>query len=102
LTGSARAAQNALETAAVLASQQEGARRKRELERKRSALERQISGLRSDYETEALELRRIDEQVGTRTLVLTTERAASGRLRQADTKVVAGARGSPGNGRRYR
>ena len=66
LTGSARAAQEALETAAVLAGQQEAARRKRELERKRVALGRQISGLRSDYETEAVELRRIDEQVGTR------------------------------------
>jgi len=89
LTGSARVAQEDLERAAVLASQQEADRRKRELERKRSAIERQISGLRSEYETEALELRRIDEQVGTQTLLLTTERAASGRLRQADAKVVA-------------
>src|ERR1035438_1759171 len=95
LTGSARAAQEALEKAAVLAGQQEAARRKRELERKRVALERQIGGLRSDYETEAVELRRIEEQVGTRSLVLTTERAASGRLRQADAKVEAGARRKP-------
>ena len=65
LTGSARAAQGALEKAAVLASQQEAAQLKREVERKRAALERQISGLRSDYETEAVELRRIAEQVGT-------------------------------------
>ncbi len=74
LTGSARAAQGALEKAAALASLQEGARRKRELERKREAIERQISGLRSDYESETMELRRIDTQVGTRTRVLTTER----------------------------
>jgi circadian clock protein KaiC len=93
LTGSARAAQGALEKAAVLASQQEAARRKRELERKRVAIERQISGLRSEYETESLELRRIDEQVGTRTLMLNTERAASGLLRQADAKVAAVGRG---------
>ena len=92
LTGSARAAQEALEKAALLAGQQEAARRKRELGRKRSMLERQISGLRSDYETEALELRRIDQQVGTRTLVLNTERAASGRLRQADATVAVLAR----------
>jgi circadian clock protein KaiC len=65
LTGSARAAQTALEKAAVLASQQEAARLKREVERKRAALERQISGLRSEHETEAEELRRIAEQVGT-------------------------------------
>jgi circadian clock protein KaiC len=89
LTGSARAAQGALENAAVLASQQEAARRTRELERKRAALEQQISVLRSDYESEAEELRRIDEQVGTRTLMLTTEQAASGLLRQADIKVAA-------------
>ena len=89
LTGSARAAQGALEKAAVLASQQEAAQLKREVERKRAALERQIGGMRSDYETEAVELRRIAEQVGTRTFVLGTERAESGRLRQADIKVKA-------------
>jgi len=92
LTGSARAAQNSLEKAAVLSSQQEAARLKREVERKRTAIERQISGLRADYETEAVELRRIAEQVGTQTLMLTTERAASGRLRQADAKVAASTR----------
>lgn len=90
LTGSARAAQEALEKAAVLTGQQEAARLEREVERKRSAIERQISGLRSDYEAEAEELRRIAEQVGTSTLMLTTERAASGLLRQADAKAAAG------------
>jgi circadian clock protein KaiC len=98
LTGSARAAQNSLEKAAVLSSQQEAARRKRELERKREAIERQISGLRSDYESETMELRRIDEQVGTSTLMLTTERAASGILRQADAKVAASTRSKRRNG----
>jgi circadian clock protein KaiC len=99
LTGSARAAQNALEKAAVLANQQQAATLKREVERKRKALERQISDLRSNYEGEAVELRRIAEQVGTRTLVLGTERAASGRLRQADVKVVTNGRGNHRNGR---
>jgi circadian clock protein KaiC len=93
LTGSARVAQGALEKAVVLANQQEAATLKREVERKRAALERQISGMRSDYETEAVELRRIAEQVGTRTFVLGTERAESGRLRQADVKVAASTRG---------
>ncbi len=83
LTGSARVAQSSLEKAALLAGQQESARRKREIERKRTAIERQISGLRSDYETEAVELKRIDEQVGTSTQMLTTEarppRASSAR-----------------------
>jgi circadian clock protein KaiC len=100
LTGSARAAQGALEKAAVLTTQQEAARRKRELERKREAIERQISGLRSDYESETMELRRIDEQVGTSTLMLTTERTASGILRQADAKAPAARNGNPRTGRR--
>ncbi|HSH94528.1 MAG TPA: circadian clock protein KaiC [Roseimicrobium sp.] len=90
LTGSARAAQGALEKAAVLAGQQEAARLKREVERKRAAIERQISGLRSDYESESAELRRIAAQVGSSTLMLTSERAASGILRQADASVTAG------------
>jgi circadian clock protein KaiC len=94
LTGSARAAQEALERAARLTSQQEAERRKRELEHKRTTIERQISGLRSEYESEAVELRRIDDQVGTQTRLLSTERAASGRLRQADEKIVARARHS--------
>ena len=55
--------------------------------------ENAVSDLRSDYEGEALELRRIAEQVGTRTLLLGTERAASGLLRQADAKVAASTRG---------
>jgi circadian clock protein KaiC len=93
LTGSARVAQEALERADALASQQEAARRKRELERKRTALEQQIIGLRFNYESEVMELRRIDEQVGTRARALTTERAALGRLRQADDLVAASVNG---------
>jgi circadian clock protein KaiC len=92
LTGSARAAQSSLEKAALLANQQEAARLRREVERKRVAIERQISGLRSDYEIESAELRRIAEQVGISTQMLTAEQAASGRLRQADTKVSDGPR----------
>ena len=100
LTGSARAAQTALEKAGILASQQEAARRKRELEQKRAALERQISGLRSEHEASAVELRQIDEQVGTQTRLLTTERTELGRLRQADVSVAASARRKPRLGRR--
>jgi circadian clock protein KaiC len=99
LTGSARAAQHSLEKAAVLASQQEAARLKREVERKHAALEYKIAGLRADYETEAAELRRIAEQVGTRAFVLGTERDASGILRQADVKVTASATPKPTHGR---
>jgi circadian clock protein KaiC len=84
LTGAARVAQTAREKAEALAGQQEAARRKRELERTRLALERQIGGLRSEHESGAEELRRIDLQVGTQTRLLTTERKDLGRLRQAD------------------
>lgn len=94
LTGSARAAQTAREKAEALASQQEAARRQRELKRKRAALEQQISGLRSEHEANDVELRQIDEQVGRRTLLLTTERAELGRLRQADVSMEAGVRGN--------
>jgi len=99
LTGSARAAQTAREKAEALASQQEAARRKRELQRTRAALERQISGLRSEHEAGAEELRRIDEQVGTQTRLLTTERTELGRLRQADVSVPVGGENGSGNGR---
>ena len=84
LTGASRVAQAAREKAEALASQQEAARRKRELERKRATLEQQIAGLRSEYETEEAELRRMAEQVGTQTRVLTAERTELARLRQAD------------------
>jgi circadian clock protein KaiC len=94
LTGSARAAQTAREKAEALASQQEAARRQRELKRKRATLEQQIAGLRSEHEASAVELRQIDEQVGTQTRLLTTERTELGRLRQADVSVVASARGN--------
>jgi circadian clock protein KaiC len=93
LTGAARVAQAALEKAEALAGQQEAARRKRESVRKCTAIEQQIAGLRSDYETEAVELRRIAEQVGTQARLLTTERTEAGRLRQADVTVAASARG---------
>src|SRR6185436_17950138 len=88
LTGSARAAQTAREKAEALASHQEAARRKRELERKRATLERQIGGLRSEHAAGAEELRRIDEQVGRQTRLLTTERTELGRLRQADISLA--------------
>jgi len=94
LTGASRVAQAAREKAEALTSQQEAARRKRELESKRTALERQISGLRSEHEASALELRQIDEQVGTQTRLLTTERTELGRLRQADATVAASTNGN--------
>jgi len=102
LTGSARAAQHSLEKATLLSGRQEAARLRREVERKRAAIERQISGLRSDYESESAELRRIAEQVGTSTRMLRTERTALGILRQADAAVPAGPRGRAQNGHTHR
>ena len=84
LTGASRVAQAAREKAEALASLQEAARRKRELARKHATLEQQIARLRSEYETEEMELRRMDEQAGTRTRVLTAERTELARLRHAD------------------
>ena len=84
LTGASRVAQAAREKAEALAGQQEASRRKRELERKRSTLEQQIAGLRTEYECEELELRRLDNQAGARTQVLTAERSELSRLRHAD------------------
>lgn len=87
LTGSARAAQADVEKAAALLNQQDASLRKRELQRKQEALERQISGLRSDYEAEALELVQFENQLGSRMLKKKNERVASETLRQADKKV---------------
>jgi circadian clock protein KaiC len=89
LTGASRVAQAAREKAEALISQQEAARRKRELLRKRATLEQQIAALRSEYETEEAELRRLDEQAGTQTRLLTAERTELARLRQADATVPA-------------
>jgi circadian clock protein KaiC len=94
LTGAARVAQTAREKAEALASRQEAARRQRELKRKRAALEQQIAGLRSEHEASAVELRQIDEQVGTQTRLLSTERTELGRLRQADVSVATGVSGN--------
>jgi circadian clock protein KaiC len=99
LTGAARVAQTAREKAEALTGQQEAARRQRELKRKRAALEQQITALRSEHEASAVEFRQIDEQVGTQTRLLTTERTELGRLRQADVSLVAGARLRSRNGR---
>jgi circadian clock protein KaiC len=84
LCGSARAAQAAREKAEELNARQEAARRKRELQAKRDTLDRQIVGLRSEYEVGAEELKQIDRQVGTKTRLLGTERTELGRLRHAD------------------
>jgi circadian clock protein KaiC len=91
LTGASRLAQAARETAEALDGKQEAARRKRLLERKRATIEQQIAGLRSEYEADEVELKRMDEQVGARARVLSSERTELGRLRHADALVTVGA-----------
>jgi len=96
LTGASRVAQAAHEKAEALADQQEAARRRRELGRKRATLDQRIAALRSQYETEEAELRRVDAQAGTRTRVLRAERTELARLRQADAiRTAARAPGKP-------
>jgi circadian clock protein KaiC len=84
LTGASRVAQAAREEAGVLAARHDAARRKREIQGKRSLIEHQIAGLRSDDENEKLELERLEEQAGSRTRGLVATRRELARLRQAD------------------
>jgi len=102
LVGAARAAQNAREKAAVVASQQEAMRLRRSLERKHTAVERQIATLRSEYEAEEQEARRAGEQTARRTLVLTSDRAERSRLRLADAKRAVSAPEPTKRGKRKR
>ncbi len=96
LTGASRLAQSVREKADALAGEQETARRERELGRRRLMLEQQIAGLRSEYESEAGDLRRMVEQVSARAHVLSAGRTELGRLRQADAAGAAGEWGRPG------
>jgi circadian clock protein KaiC len=89
LTGASRVAQAAREEAEALASQQEATVRKRVMERRRSTMEQKIAGLRSQYETDALELRRIDAQADSRAVQATAERTNLARVRQADPARMA-------------
>jgi len=61
LTGSARIAQEALETAEVLTHKQDIERKKREIERKRKALEFQIATLYANFEAEESEANKMIE-----------------------------------------
>jgi circadian clock protein KaiC len=92
LVGAARAAQSAREKAAALASEQDAMRLRRALERKHTAVERQVAALRSEYEAEAQDARRSNGQEVTRALVRATDRAELGRLRHADPERTLGAR----------
>jgi circadian clock protein KaiC len=86
LVGSARATENARQKAAALAGQQEALRLRRTLERKHTAVERQIATLRSEYEAEEQEARKADYQAATRTRVVSADRSELALLRHADAE----------------
>jgi circadian clock protein KaiC len=101
LVGAARSAQTAREKAAALASQQAAMRVRRTLDRKHSAVERQIATLRSDYEAEAQEVRCADGQAVTRTPARAMGRTGSVLPHQSDAPGGLGA-SAHGNGSRRR
>jgi circadian clock protein KaiC len=77
LTGSLRLAQEAREQAAALGRQQTIERRRRELERKRLALDAEIAAQREQFQAEEEELR----------LLIAEEEAAAERVREARTEM---------------
>jgi len=76
LTGSARAVQKAGETALEQARRHETARRLREQERKRKALETKIAALRAEFEVETEEAQLITEEEEKRQAVMMEDRLA--------------------------
>jgi circadian clock protein KaiC len=84
LTGSARAAQEAREKAAAQIRREATDRKKRELERKRRALDAQIVALRTQFETEAEELQKEISLEAAREQVLETERLQMAQLRSGN------------------
>src|SRR5262249_8507551 len=84
LTGSARASQEAKEMAAATLRSQEVARRQRELEQKRKALDAQIAALRAAYEVESQELEMELDEGRVRDEKIAADRVDMGRLRRSD------------------
>jgi circadian clock protein KaiC len=84
LTGSARQAQEAREKAAELAHQDQLEALQRDLERKREAMEAQITALRKSFEADAEEAVRVIGQAKARTDASKEERARMGVSRKAD------------------
>ena len=84
LMGTSRAAQEAKEKADALASQQENARRKRELENRLRSLDAQIVALRSEFDSEETELNKILREEELRHDAADESRMDMARLRKAD------------------
>lgn len=95
LTGSARQSQEAKETASAVVRQQEIAARRRELERKRQALEARIIAMRKEFEAEEEESKRIIGEEETRDDVLHQDKQRMAISRRADVKQPNGNQTSP-------
>jgi circadian clock protein KaiC len=76
LTGAARQAQEARERESAIARQQTTERRRREVARKRAALERQIAEMRAEIEAESDEVTKLIEQEDAREAAVQTDRTA--------------------------
>jgi circadian clock protein KaiC len=92
LAGGAREALEALEKAQALVRGQETEAKKRELERKRQAMEAQIAVLRAEFEVGQTEAAKTIVQDQTRAGVLAGDRVQMARLRRSD---AGGARKRP-------
>ena len=84
LTGSARVAQEARDTAESLACQQEIERKQREIERKKTVIEAQIAALRAQFEAEREELGLLIAREQQRDASLAAESLTLAKSRQAD------------------
>jgi circadian clock protein KaiC len=82
LTGSARELQGMQDRAAVQEQQQELARKRDELNRKRQQMEAQIAGLRSEFEVEEQEVTRTLAQTEAHEKRISRERVQMGQIRQ--------------------
>lgn len=87
LMGSARAAQQARENAAIQDRAQARQRKERELQRKQELYEAQLIALRGQYETERDAIIRDLEEDQTRESSVATQRMEMARLRHADINV---------------
>jgi circadian clock protein KaiC len=81
LTGTARLAQEAREREAMLARQQATERRRRDIARKRAAVERQVAELRAALETEESEIATQIQQEEAREVSLSSERTEMASIR---------------------
>jgi circadian clock protein KaiC len=88
LTGTARAAQEAQESAAALTRQQEIERRRRELDRKQKLIDAQVVALRAEFEAAEEELRQAVAQESERETRALATRAKLSRLRGGEQPTI--------------